>query len=132
MQQVPLFEDRPAAVQIIGGVVVPAVFGLLTGWALGWSEIVYLILVGPIAIMGGLLAGAEHRGAEEGAVRGLIGGLLFSSFILLGLRITGEDPEAGIPDPQVGLVVFITLVSGVLGSLGGAYRARFGGRTRAG
>jgi hypothetical protein len=124
VEQIPLFEDRPVAVQIVGGIVVPMLFGLVTGFALAWNEVVYLILVGPVAIAGGLLAGTEHSGADQGFMRGLIGGLVFSSFILLGLEIMNDEPTAEIPDPQVGLVFFITLVSGVLGALGGGYRAR--------
>lgn len=125
MEQIPLFEDRPVALQIAGGIVVPMIFGLVTGFALAWNEVVYLILVGPVGIAGGLLAGTEHRGADEGLVRGLIAGLVFSSFILLGLEIMNDEPKAEIPDPQAGLVFFITLVSGGLGAIGGAYRARF-------
>jgi hypothetical protein len=125
VEQIPLFEDRPVAVQLIGGIVVPMLFGLLTGFALAWNEVAYLVLVGPVGIIGGLLAGTEHKGADEGFVRGLIGGLVFSSFILLGLEIMNDEPKAEIPEPQAGLVFFITLVSGGLGALGGAYRARF-------
>ena len=57
-------------------------------------------------------------------MRGLVAGLVFSSFILLGLEIMNDEPTAEIPDPQVGLVILITLVSGGLGALGGGYRAR--------
>ena len=103
MEQIPLFEDRPVALQIAGGIVVPMIFGLVTGFALAWNEVVYLILVGPVGIAGGLLAGTEHRGADEGLVRGLIAGLVFSSFILLGLEIMNDEPKAEIPDPQAGL-----------------------------
>jgi hypothetical protein len=124
VEQIPLFEDRPVAAQIVGGIVVPMIFGLVTGFALAWNEVAYLVLVGPVGIMGGLLAGTEHRGADDGFVRGLIGGLVFSSFILLGLEILKEEPTAELPDPQAGLVFFITLVSGGLGAIGGAYRAR--------
>ena len=61
MERIPLFEERPPAVQLVGGIVVPVVFGLLTGFALGWNEVVYLLLVGPVGIVGGILAGMEHR-----------------------------------------------------------------------
>ena len=125
MEQIPLFEDRPPALQLIGGILVPMLFGLVTGFALAWNEVAYLVLVGPVGIAGGLLAGTEHVGADQGFVRGLIGGLVFSSFILLGLEILNEEPTAELPDPQAGLVVFITLISGGLGALGGGYRARF-------
>lgn len=126
MERIPLFEDRPPAVQIVGGILVPVAFGLVTGFALSWHEVVYLVLVGPIAIAGGLLAGMEHPSADEGFVRGLIGGLVFSSFILLGLEISGDEPEAHLPEPRAVFVVFITLVSGALGAVGATLRARRG------
>jgi len=128
VEQIPLFEDRPVALQIAGGIVVPMIFGLVTGFALAWNEVVYLILVGPVGIAGGLLGGAEHRGGDEGFVRGLIAGLVFSSFILLSLELMNDEPKAETPDPQAGLVFFITFVSGGLGAVGGGYRARLESR----
>jgi hypothetical protein len=120
----PIFHERPFLVQLIGIVVVPMLFGLLTGFALGWSEVLYVILAGPIGIIGGFLGGVEHRGFEDGFVRGLVGGLVFGSFILLGHKIAGTDAKANLPDPQIGLAVLTTVVGGVLGGLGGRYRAR--------
>ena len=90
----PAFEDRSPVEQIVGGVVVTIVFGLVTGFALGWNEIVYYVLVGPIALAGGFLAGMEHRGTDVGLVRGAMGGLIYGSCILLGLEILNEEPEA--------------------------------------
>ncbi len=120
----PVFHERPFAVQVIGVVVVPMLFGLLTGFALGWSEVLYLILAGPIGILGGFVGGVEHRGFEDGFVRGLLGGLVFGSFILLGHKIAGTDAKADLPDPQIGLAILTTVVGGILGGLGGRYRAR--------
>jgi hypothetical protein len=124
MKLPPPFDERPFWLQVVGGIVVPMVFGIFTGFVLTWHEILYYVLAGPIAIAGGFLAGVEHRGADDGVVRGAIGGLVFGSFILIGLEIMNDEPKAEIPHPQVGLVVFITLVSGGLGALGGGYRAR--------
>jgi hypothetical protein len=124
MQLPPLFEDRPFWLQLLGLVIVPVIFGLLSGFALGWSEVLYLIMVGPIALIGGFLGGIEHRGFEDGFARGLVGGLVFGSFILLGHKIAGTDPKADLPDPQVGLVILTTVVGGILGGLGGRFRAR--------
>ena len=39
MQLPPAFDERPFALQLVGLVVVPVIFGLLTGFALGWSEV---------------------------------------------------------------------------------------------
>jgi hypothetical protein len=131
MKLQPLFEDRPFALQLIGGIVVPVIFGLITGLALGWNGVVYWILVGPLALAGGFLGGMEHDGADDGFVRGLLGGLVFGSFVLLGFEITNTEPKAYLGEPQVGLVFVTTLVGGILGALGGAYRARLEREQRA-
>ena len=120
----PAFEDRSPAVQIIGAVVVTMAFGILTGFALGWNEVAYYVLVGPVALAGGFLGGMEHRGADEGLVRGAMGGLVYGSFVLLGLEILNEEPEAYLGEPQAGLVFVTTIVGAIVGALGGAYRLR--------
>jgi hypothetical protein len=124
MKLPPLFEHRPFVVQLVGAIVVPVVFGIVTGLALGWNGIVYWILVGPLAIIGGFLGGMEHSGADEGFVRGLLGGLVYGSFVLIGFEIVNTEAKAYLGEPQVGLVFATTLIGGVLGALGGAYRAK--------
>ena len=118
------FDERPFALQVAGGIVVPMAFGLITGFALGWNEIAYYILAVPLAIAGGFLGGIEHRGADDGLVRGAIGGLVFGSFVLLGLEIVNTEPKAYLGDPQAGLVFVTTLGGAILGALGGSWRAR--------
>jgi hypothetical protein len=120
----PAFEDRTPVEQIVGAVVVTIVFGLVTGFALSWNEIVYYILVGPIALFGGFIAGMEHRGTDVGLVRGAMGGLIYGSYILLGLEIVNDEPEAYLGEPHAGLVFVTTFVGAIVGALGGAYRAR--------
>ena len=124
MKLPPLFFERPVWLQIAGGIVVPLVFGLLCGFVLGWSEILYYVLAGPIAIAGGFLGGIEHRNPDEGAVRGLIGGLVFGSFILLGHEIANNEPKANLSDPQGGLVIVTALGGAILGWLGARWRSR--------
>jgi hypothetical protein len=125
----PAFEDRSPIEQIIGGVVVPMAFGLLTGFALGFNAVLYYAMAGPLAIAGGFIGGMEHHGADEGFVRGAIGGLIFGSFVLLGLEILNTDPEAYLGEPQVGLVFVTALVGAILGALGAGYRSRREART---
>ncbi|MET0512342.1 MAG: hypothetical protein ABW135_11770 [Thermoleophilaceae bacterium] len=120
----PAFEDRSPVEQILGAVVITMIFGLITGLALGWHEVVYYALAGPIAIIGGFIGGMEHRGANDGFVRGAMAGLVFGSFILLGLEITNTEPKAHIGEPQAGLVFVTTIAGAILGALGGAYRQR--------
>ena len=121
----PPFFERPFWLQLVGGIVVPAVYGMLTGFTLSVNEILYYVLSGPIAIVGGFLAGVEHRATDEGFVRGAIGGLIFGSFILLGNEILNpEETKAHLPDPQSGLVFVTTLGGAILGALGARVRRR--------
>jgi hypothetical protein len=120
-----LFFDRPLWLQVVGGIVVPAVFGILTGFTLSVNEILYYAMAGPLAILGGFLGGIEHGGTDEGFARGAIGGLIFGSFILLGNEILNpEETKAHLPEPQVGLVFATTLFGAILGALGGHWRMR--------
>jgi hypothetical protein len=121
----PPFFERPFWLQLVGGMVVPAVYGILTGFTLSVNEILYYALSAPIAIAGGFLAGVEHRHADEGVMRGAIGGLIFGSFILLGNEMLDPDEtKAHLPDPQVGLVFATTLGGAILGGLGARWRSR--------
>jgi hypothetical protein len=124
MKLPPPFEERSFGLQVLGGIVVPIVFGILTGLALGWNEILYYALAGPLAILGGFLGGVEHRSTDQGFVRGAIGGLVFGSFILIGHEIANSEPKAHLPDPQSGLVFATTLFGAILGALGGHWRMR--------
>ncbi len=125
MKLPPPFFERPFWLQVAGGIVVPVVFGILTGLALGWNEFLYYAMAGPIAILGGFLAGVEHRGVDEAVVRGAVGGLIFGSFILLGNEMLDPDEtKAHLPDPQVGLVFVTALGGAILGALGAGWRAR--------
>jgi membrane-bound ClpP family serine protease len=109
--------------QIVLGVVVPAVFGLICGILVGISEPAYLV-VSILAIAGGYFAGLEHRTVGEGALRGLNGGLLFGVFILFGHEFSGEEAKAELPEPEILLVVITTVLGAGLGALGGRSRAR--------
>ena len=121
----PLFFERPFWLQLLGGIAVPAIFGILTGFTLSVNDILYYGMSGPLAIAGGFLGGIEHRGADEGFVRGAIGGLIFGSFILLGNEILNPDEtKAHLPEPQVGLVFATTFFGAILGAVGGGWRAR--------
>jgi hypothetical protein len=120
----PLFEVRPFWLQVLGGIVVPVIFGILTGLALGWNEILYYAMAGPIAIAGGFLGGIEHDRVDNGVVRGALGGLIFGSFILIGHEIANNEPTAHLPEPQSGLVFATTLGGAILGGLGAWWRSR--------
>jgi hypothetical protein len=104
-------------------IVVPAVFGVICGILLGISEPAYLVL-SLLAIGGGYFAGFEHRGASEGAIRGLNGGLLFGVFILFAHEFADTEAKAELPEPAILLVVVTTVLGVILGALGGRARAK--------
>ena len=88
------------------------------------SQAAYVILAGPVAILGGVGAGLDHHGGRSGALRGVLGGVLFGASILVVHELSGKDAKASLPDPAI-LLLVITAVGGTcLGALGGRLRAR--------
>ena len=51
--------------------------------------------------------------------------------MLIGFEIVNTEPKAYLGEPQVGLVFATTLIGGILGALGGAYRAKLEREQRA-
>jgi hypothetical protein len=119
----PLLAEHPRPVQAVLAIVVPAVFGAITGIFLGISEPVYVVLA-LLGVLGGVAAGFDHLGAADGARRGALGGVLFGGFILIAHELSGEEAEAHLPEPAVVLVVVTTVLGVLLGALGGWLRAR--------
>jgi hypothetical protein len=118
-----LLRERPLPVQAIAALVVPAIFGGITGWTLGVNEAAYVVL-SLLGIGGGYFAGFEHEGTKAGAIRGIFGGSLFGASILLVHEAIGAEPKAHLPHPEI-LLVGITTAFGVgLGALGGRRRAQ--------
>lgn len=124
-----LLTSRPVPIQIVLSDLVPLAFGIVCGVLLGVSKPVYLVLT-LLAIVGGFLAGFEHRGGGEGAARGEVAGLLFGVGILLAHGLAKTKAKATLPDPEILLVVITTLVGAGLGALGGALRGRRERRAR--
>jgi hypothetical protein len=111
-------------VQLLLAVIVPAAFGILCGWLLGVNKTAYLVL-SLLALAGGYAAGTEHKGAGEGALRGVLGGALFGGFILLTNSALDKTPKADLPHPKIWLLAITVGVGVVLGTLGGRARANF-------
>ena len=127
MRQPDLLESHSPETQLILALVVPAAFGVITGIFLGVSEGIYLLL-SILGIGGGYMAGKEHIGAREGALRGFTGGILFGTFILAAHAITGLDRHAHLPEPEILLVVITTVFGIGLGALGGRAREKIESR----
>ena len=123
MRLPPLLSERPRPVQILLAVVVPSVYGAITGIFLGTSELVYLVL-SIAGILGGVGAGLEHMGAAAGARRGVLAGSLFGGFILIAHELSGADAEADLPEPAILLVAVTTGFAIGLAALGGWLRQR--------
>lgn len=119
----PLLETYPAPVRFVLAVVVPALFGAVTGYFLGTSEAIYVVL-SVVGIVGGIGAGFDHVGAAAGAKRGLLAGGLFGAFILIAHEIHGEPAKAHLPDPEIVLVLVTAILGSAFGAIGGRLRTR--------
>src|SRR4051794_41578359 len=117
----PLLRTRPVPAQILLALVIPAAFGALCGWLLGVDKTIYLVL-SILALLGGYAAGTEHKGAGEGALRGLLGGTLFGGFILIVAELLDKEPKADLPHPRIWLLAITIGVGVILGALGGGPR----------
>jgi hypothetical protein len=100
---------------------VPAAVGALCGWVLGLSEIAYLIL-SLLALVGAYVAGREHVGGWEAALRGAVAGAFFGGALLLVHNATGKAPKADLPDPKIWLLAVTVGVSALACAFGGADR----------
>lgn len=118
-----LLRERSHGAEMALVIVVPIIFGAITGYFLGESEAVYTVLA-LLGILGGLVAGMEHEGALEGFYRGILGGLLFGTAILATNGLLDEEPKAHLPDPEVMLIVITGGFGALLGALGGWFRLR--------
>ncbi len=123
MSHITLLKDRAPGLEAFIVVVVPLLFGAITGIMLGVSEPVYLVL-SLLGILGGFAAGLEHEDALEGFYRGLLGGLLFGTGILLAHGIADTAAKAELPEPEILLVAITAGFGAALGALGGRLRAR--------
>jgi 4-hydroxybenzoate polyprenyltransferase len=123
MRHQPLLLDRPFAAQFVLAIVLPVAFGILTGFLLGVDETSYLVL-SILGVAGGIAAGYDHLGADQGFVRGVMGGLLFGVSILVAHSLFGQEAKAKIPNPHVVLPIITTILGALFGAWGGAIRAR--------
>ena len=115
--------DRPIAVRALMVIVVPGLFGALTGWMLGVSKPVYIGLQ-VLAAIGGYVAGWEHRSGREAAVRGSIGGAVFGGAILLAHHAVGDKAKVKLPHPEVVLLAFTAGGGAILAAWGAGNRRR--------
>jgi hypothetical protein len=98
-------------------------FGFLCGALLGGSGALFLALQ-VLAALGGYLAGMEHSRPIHGRLRGVLGGVLFGGFILVGHHVQGGSDHGLIPDPEVIQIAITSGLGALLGTLGARTRTR--------
>ena len=118
MQMPTLFRDRPRPIQIVLGGCVPVAFGAVVGIVLGISSGVYWALA-VIAGVGAVLAGFEHQDGWGGADRGLVGGVLFGTGLLVAHAIAGTHAKVSLGGFPPLLIVIDAIFGMLLGALGG-------------
>jgi len=119
----PLLRQRSLAVQVVLAVVAPLAFGALCGYELGSSESAWNLLM-LLAGAGGVLSGFEHPGPREGAIRGIVGGVLFTGALVICFAVRGAPVVARLPLALPGMAVLYAVTGVPLGALGGRLRRR--------
>ena len=124
-----LFRDRPRPAQIVIGGVIPAVIGAVAGVLVGASTGAYWA-VAALAAVGGFIAGFEHQDGWGGADRGLAGGVIYGTALLVAHAITGTHAKVSLGSFPPLLAVVTGIIGMLIGAAGGRV-ARFQ-RERAG
>jgi hypothetical protein len=123
-----LFRDRPRAFQIVAGGVVPAAIGALAGVLVGVSTGAYWV-VAVLAGVGGFLSGFEHQDGWGGADRGLVGGAIYGTSLLVAHAIAGTTAKVSLGSFPP-LLAVVTAIFGMLFAAAGGRLSR-GRRERA-
>ncbi len=113
-----LFRDRARPVQIVLGGVVPAVLGIVAGILIGVSTGAYWAIAAVVAI-GGVIAGFEHQDGWGGADRGLVGGAVYGTALLLAHAVAGTHAKVSLGSFPPFLAVLTAIIGMLLGALGG-------------
>jgi hypothetical protein len=113
-----LFRDRPRSVQVILGGVVPCVVGVIAGILVGVAAGAYWT-VAVVAALGGVLAGFEHLDGWGGADRGLVGGAIYGTSLLVAHGLAGTHATVSLGSFPPLLAVVTAIIGMFLGALGG-------------
>jgi hypothetical protein len=113
-----LFRDRPRPVQIILGGFVPAAFGVAAGILVGVSAGGYWALAAVVSV-GGFIAGFEHMDGWGGADRGLVGGAVYGTALVVTHEIIGNHEKVSLGSFPPLLPVVTAIVGMLLGAAGG-------------
>ena len=120
-----LWASRPWPLRIVLATVPSAAYGSLCGWVLGESEVAYIILAIPLAILLQLLVGLEHRNRAEAAARGFVAGACFGGFILIvNQLLIDTEPKFHLEDPKWQLAIVTAVFGAGLAWLGAGLRGQ--------
>jgi hypothetical protein len=127
----PLWASRPWPLRIFLATVPSAAYGALCGWVLGVSEVAYIILAIPVAILLQLFVGLEHRNRAEAAARGFVAGAFFGGFILIvNQLLIDTEPKFHLEDPKWQLAIVTAVFGAGLAWLGAGLRGQIEQRGR--
>ena len=113
-----LLRDRPRPVQIVLAGVSPAIFGALAGVLVGVSSGAYWALAAVVSV-GGFVAGFEHQDGWGGADRGVVGGAIYGTSLLIAHAIAGTQAKVSLGSFPPLLAVVTAIVGMFLGAAGG-------------
>ena len=113
-----LFRDRSRAFQVVSGGVVPAAIGALAGVLIGVSTGAYWA-VAILAGIGGFLSGFEHQDGWGGADRGLVGGAIYGTALLIAHAIAGTTAKVSLGSFPPLLAVVTAIIGMFLAAAGG-------------
>jgi hypothetical protein len=120
-----LWASRPWPLRIVLATVPSAAYGALCGWVLGESEVAYIILAIPLAILLQLVVGLEHRNRAEAAARGFVAGAFFGGFILIvNQLLIDTEPKFHLEEPEWQLAIITAVFGAGLAWLGAGLRGQ--------
>jgi hypothetical protein len=117
-----LFDSRSRSAQVLLGGVVPAVVGALAGVLIGVSAGAYWV-VAALAGVGAFVGGFEHLDGWDAGDRGLVGGVIYGSSLLIVHAIAGTHAKVSLGSFPP-LLVVITGIFGLFLSAAGGRVAR--------
>jgi len=112
------FADRSWPLQLLLAGGVPLATGGLQGWLVGISSAGYLAMA-VLAALGGFGHGFEHPDARTGAARGVVGGTLFGTALVVTHALVGTHAKVTLGSSPLLFVLISAVIGMLLGSAGG-------------
>jgi len=113
-----LLRDRPLPMQVVLGGVIPAAVGAVQGVLIGVSPAAYWA-VAVVAAVGAVVAGFEHRDGWGGADRGVTGGAIYGTSLLIVHGLVGTHAKVSLGSFPPLLAVLTAIIGMLLSAAGG-------------